>query len=666
MTVMHGRSAVLIVALITLAIAIHATALGGFWLYDDPIVLAESIRQPTTALLFDPAEYTHLSATSFTPIVLLSFKFDWLLGELDPRVFYADQLVMLIAAALLLHFVLRRYVTDLYAAFGSGVFLTSWAAVYAARTLMMRHYVVGLVFALAAMLAWRRSKILAAVFYLVAMLSKEVYAPIPLFFICESRFEERRWRDIARDLAGPAIAAVVFLVWRSRMTGLAGTDARLLPPQSKLAMFHRALWIHLTGPEAPAIAQAVWAIFTVGALALLLWRFRIHAIGFLAASLIVLLLPILPLAGSFEWRYSFAFATFTVAILTVALGTSERPWAMAVLAIVLTTTVTTALRQRRYYEEFTRNGIALEGRYVWTQPQVAPALAAAAPAWYIDGLRLLRKYDRRSDGPPAVFSRYAITVGMMDPTRMVAVSNGHLVPLTQSSLFGTPAEWQRARTQYDGNVPLSVEFALRNHEAQWRLGPPAARFIFLTDPGYTAIPIPAVGKQRVPAAREPQFFRIIREDPDGHWTVSPTLPVPREGTATLWRRSLKMKVFLDGRADHFLEALPVRLDRSGRLVKKNALDAKERHEHGDQIEIGLVMPRDLTEPVLERVEVDGPKSNPGGRDSGQNAEKLLPRIDQIDDDQRGPLEAFDHSIFSLSSINTPLPAAGWRNATRHP
>jgi hypothetical protein len=534
MTSMQGRSVALMLALVILAIVIHVTALGGFWLYDDPIVLEEAIRQSTPALLFDPDEYTHLSTASFTPVVLLSFKLDWQLHGPDPRVFYTDQLLVLIAATLLFYFLLRRYVPDLYAAVGSGVFITSWAAVYAARTLMIRHYVDGLAFALAAMLVWRRSKVLASVLYLMAMLSKEVYAPIPLFFICQSRFEGRRWRDIARDLIAPAIAAVVFLVWRARMTEM--TEAsELIPAQSKLMTLPRALWVHLTGPEAPMWAQAAWAICIVVALALFIWRFRARAIAVLAASLIVMLLPIVPLAANFEWRYSFAFVFFTIAIVTIALGTSGKRWAIGVLALLFATTLVTSFQQRRYYEDLTRNGIALEGRYVWTQSANAPALAASSAAWYLDGLRWIRKYDHRGDGPPAVYSPYAITVGGMDPARIMTVSRGRIVPITSTTTFGTPADWQLARARFDPSAPLSVEFAVRNHDAQWRLGPPGGRFVFLTDPGYTAIPIPPVGKQHVPVPRDPQRFRIVREDRDGRWTVSPPLPIPAEGSVTTWR-----------------------------------------------------------------------------------------------------------------------------------
>src|SRR5581483_9365383 len=196
----------------------------------------------------DPAEYMHLSATTFTPLLLLSYKFDLRLHGFDTRLFYAHQVAAILLAAVLLFFLIRRYIDLWYAAAGAGVFLTTWAAVYAARTLMIRHYVEGLVFALAALLAWRRSKPLSAFFYLLAMLSKEVYAPIPLFFICDSIYEHRSWRAIARELIWPSIAAIVFLAWRWRMTGIFLSIARGIDLAPNPGALPVNLWHHLIGP----------------------------------------------------------------------------------------------------------------------------------------------------------------------------------------------------------------------------------------------------------------------------------------------------------------------------------------------------------------------------------------------------------------------------------
>lgn len=510
MTSLGRRTAAAIFGLVALAVVVHATALQGFWLYDDPALLVEAIQQPAIKILFDPAEYTHLATHTFTPLLLYSFKLDLLLGGLRPAVFYAHQVSALTIAALLMFFLLRRYTSDLFAFLGGAIFLTTWAAVYAARTLMIRHYVEGLVFALAALLAWRRSKWLAAFFYLLAMLSKEVYAPIPIFFICDARFEKESWRQIARDLVGPAVAAIAFLAWRWYMTGLTGTYPSTLAPPGDLAGLPTKLWIHLAGPVAQVWVGTVWAVAIVAVLAIFVWRFRGAALALIAATLLVALLPILPVTGNFEWRYSFAFVAFVVLLFALA----ARQWQLP--AIVLVTIAVTAFFNRRYYEDLTRNGIAREGEYIWSQPAAAPVLGAASPAWYLDSLRWLRAYDHRGVAPRAVYSSYAMSVGGV---RQVA-----FVDPAAKQIFA-----DHPRGRFDPSLPLTVNFAIRNHNAEWQLGPPAARFVFLTDPGYAAIPIPQRGIQRVPVAREKQFFRIVRELSDGRWTVSPTLPVPEEG-----------------------------------------------------------------------------------------------------------------------------------------
>lgn len=538
MSQMRGRSIAAMVALAVVAVAVHGTALSGWWLYDDPQLLIEAIRQPLLASLFDPAEYTHLAAHTFSPMQLLSFKLDLLLHGLDPRLYYGHQLLAMATAAILFHLLLRHYVPDLYAALGSGVFLMSWAAVYATRTLMIRHYVEGLVFALAAMLAWRRGGrwiILAAALYLAAMLSKEVYATIPLFFICQSRFARKPWREIARDCIAPAAAAIVFLAWRWYMTGLIGGYAQSIG-EREVQNLPRALWWHLVGPVS-SWASIGWAASIAIAIFVFLRQHRARALAFMAVSFLAMTLPILPVAANFEWRYSFAFVAFLIGTLTVAVGTSGRQWPIAILVVLLITTSISSIQQRRYYEALTRKGIEAEGRYVWTQPRSAPVLAArSSPAWYIGGLGWLRKQEGRGDGPQAIYSRYAITVGGMDPARIVTIDDGRVVPLTRLGVYGSSADWDNARKQFDANAPLAIEFGLRDHDAQWHLGPPGARFVFLTDPGYSAIPIPPAGRQRVPAAREQQFFRIVREEDGGRWTVSPVLPVPAEGAVTVWQR----------------------------------------------------------------------------------------------------------------------------------
>ena len=525
MTPMRGRSLAAILAVMIVAVIIHGNAIRGWWLWDDPQLVIEAIRQPALGTLFDPAEYSHLATHTFTPLLLLSFKTDILVGGLRPAFFYVHQIAALTLAAVLLFLLLRRYVSEEFALAGTAIFLTTWASVYAARMLMIRHYVEGLAFALAALLAWSFGKrwiALATILYFLAMLSKEVYAPIPLFFICQSRYDGRPWREIAKEMIPPAAALLIFLVWRFYMIGLLGVSPSVLE-SSEVTDLPGTLWEQLIGPGA-LWPNIIWALVVVTIFGFFIAKHRANAIAFLMIVAMVVIAPIVPVVATMQWRYSFAFVAFVIAALTIAAGTTGR-WTIAVLLLLLATTTITSIAQRRYYRQVMGRGIQREGQYVWTQPASAPTLAATSPPWYLGGLAWLRKNEGRGESPQFVFSKYAVTVGGFDPHRIVALDRRGAA---------TPVNWQSGGGNFDPNAPLSVDFAIRHHEARWQLGPSGGTFVFLTDPGYSAIPIPPDGAQRVASAREPQFFRIVREQNDGRWTVSPRLPIPAEGAVTKW------------------------------------------------------------------------------------------------------------------------------------
>ncbi len=139
MTPMRGRSLAAILAIAIVSLIIHGNAVRGWWLWDDPSLVIEAIRQPAIKVLFDPSEYSHLASHTFTPLLLLSIKADVALADTRPAFFYAHQIAGLTLAAALMFLLLRRYVSDVYALVGTAIFLTTWARVFAARMLMIRH-----------------------------------------------------------------------------------------------------------------------------------------------------------------------------------------------------------------------------------------------------------------------------------------------------------------------------------------------------------------------------------------------------------------------------------------------------------------------------------------------------------------------------------------------
>src|SRR5438046_8542094 len=95
-------------------------------------------------------------------------------------------------------------------------------------------------------------------------------------------------------------------------------------------------------------------------------------------------------------------------------------------------------------------------------------------------------------------------------------------------------------------------------------------------------------------------------------------------------RNMSQSQILRKRHSHRLfESLRERLDGAGRLVEEDALHAKERYEHGDQIEVRILVVRHLAHPVVERVEVDAAQRDAGRGKRGQDAEELLLRVHQV-------------------------------------
>ncbi|HEY0592946.1 MAG TPA: hypothetical protein VGF40_14330, partial [Thermoanaerobaculia bacterium] len=96
---------------------------------------------------------------------------------------------------------------------------------------------------------------------------------------------------------------------------------------------------------------------------------------------------------------------------------------------------------------------------------------------------------------------------------------------------------EEARSHFAESAPLELRVSMRDLVVTWDLGPAAgSSFVWLTVPDYDDYRIPPSGSLRIPAPMEKQRFRVLRELPDGRWTLSPVLDLPAEGETIAWRR----------------------------------------------------------------------------------------------------------------------------------
>ncbi len=550
MTVEKGRigSVVAVAALLALVAIIHGGSVDDWWLNDDPQVLLQALRFSPFGILFSPAQWQTLSASNFTPLVTLSFQLDLALAGLHPLLFHIHQLVIIAGCALLLFAFIRSFGGPTAAFLASACFVVAPATIYAARTLMIRHYVEGLALSLAVMLLWqrggtgesdRRSRLfvgLSALFYLLALLAKEVFIPLPLLLIGLDRMNDLRWSRVVKRLLPMAGVGLVYLLWRTWMLGSAGGYQPTGLSLGQIGVLPAHLISRILGPI-PWMAGLIWVI-TVGlivGMGLALFPKRTALIVMVA--LLAATVPLVPVVSILEVRHAFVptailfgLVGLTAALIRTAPGVPLV--SLGLLLLVVWASGVGELRQLRAETSI----MQAEGRYIWEKsPEDAPLLAGS-PEWYLDGLADLRQLETGGQAPRFFGSTEGLLLGETDPADVVIVASGggEYRPLPAEVI----QQLRMEKAQYAPAAPLGLEIRREGNQLRWQFGPACdCRWTFLTVPHYDEFVVPIAGVQRVPRPVESQQFRIRRDLPDGRWTISPALTMPAEGRVVEWKRS---------------------------------------------------------------------------------------------------------------------------------
>ena len=215
-----------------LVLCLYHSAFNGWWRWDDTLILKQAFCQTPVEYFFSPDAYQFLSLKNFTPWLIFSFDMDLHFLGLDPPLFYARQLMDLWLASVVSYFLLRLWLPAWWAALGGVLCIIGAPAATTVQQLMTRHYVEGLLFALLALYLFlvsvrgkrRFTLFLGAVFYLLAMGSKEVFVPLAVLFILwpEGSLRKRLFASI------PYLSALfLYIFWREFMIGMMGGGYRI-------------------------------------------------------------------------------------------------------------------------------------------------------------------------------------------------------------------------------------------------------------------------------------------------------------------------------------------------------------------------------------------------------------------------------------------------------
>lgn len=250
-----------------------------------------------------------VSGSNFVPMLLVSLKLDWMLFEWQIPGFRLHSILAACFAAVMLVALLRRWCAWPTAVLAGLAFLISVDTAALIGYTASRHYIEGLVPALATiMLTLRymdRGTILslagAAACYFLATLFKEIYAPLPaLIFALPGESNRKR----ALLLAVFALPSITYLAYRRSMIGqfVGGYGAGQYDPWHVVTYFLRA-WPRFTGWMIFGTSRWHWML-VIPANALLIlaihrvWKTSWRLVGCLLVSLLVAVGPVALVLGT--------------------------------------------------------------------------------------------------------------------------------------------------------------------------------------------------------------------------------------------------------------------------------------------------------------------------------------------------------------------------------
>lgn len=503
---------------------LNARALRSWWMTDDPCLLGAALQRGLLTHFYDPETWRALSGTVLMPWTPFSLGLDHAFFGLEPRFFYAHQLLSFSLLLVLGYLVLRTFAGRLAAAGALTVFAVSAPSFAVASQLMNRHYLEGLVLALAAYLCFRRAvlkdrrlwAVLGAVLYALAMTAKEVFVPLVVLL---PLVPLGSWRQRWIQALPFAAAAALYLPWRIYMLGWANILAGYLPSGQSAGPGHVL---------AMAALDAPWRLAALGFVALavlIVLRRNRPALILGAAAVVVLVLPLLRLSALMVApRHFFLPALAAAMLLAAALQGLPRRVAVPVVLVLCGLTLNNLLATpiwRGYDTQ--RDRYRVEGEVILKQDK-GVLLTRLQDTQYLRCLAEIRQ-DTEIESTGATFCGDGCWCSDQPGLELWRIEDGVLqsaTPVTacaEKRPLNVDLRYDRARGR------LAWSFGPWN-EGRWHV-------LLVTEHG-TSIPVPLVASGEISITLAAGLRTVVRyTSPEGWQTYSPALD-PTAGE--VWQR----------------------------------------------------------------------------------------------------------------------------------
>lgn len=543
--------------LAVLTLFLHGSALHGYWRIDDASVLLFVVEHPAAiGYFFSPEQWQSTGVPFFTPWLILDYWLDFSLFGLNPLTFYAHSLFFIWLTALLTFVLLLRYVGPLWASMAAILFLLGAPVVVVSQQLQSRHYAVGLVFVIFAIFFWlqarrsggRYSLVLSAIFYLAAMLNKEIFAPLPLvlFFLDNATLKGR-----LRAITPFFLTAALFIAWRAVMLGkLIGGYGNSFHEAGNVATSLAGLPIIFFGEGWPSL---VGSLILLWATTLLLLRSSRKAMATLLAAAIALSLPFLAIRLTPEVMYlRFAFLPWWGACVLLSLGLGgafrrvrivKEHWdgyhrvgrhlALLVLLVFFFVTATKSLDAAKAHAALAAE-FDVQGRFLWDYNETAsyiPSSYVISVFHFQHAVTALKRVFLHAGAPTSI--PFIDSAQLFTGNSTVYLYDSDCRCMRKAEREGT--SWVRSET-LQTTLPLGVFMERPRNNLVWRFTVPADASCYMLFPEpNVALQLPCSGQI---SNRPPLWlrggFRFFARMKGGQWDVSPFLLFPEEGQKLNW------------------------------------------------------------------------------------------------------------------------------------
>jgi hypothetical protein len=552
------------ILLAVLSLTLYGFLPAGWWYSDDPVLATFASVHTVTEILFKPEIWQSFSPFNLTPWVILSLKIDEMLAGFEPQFYYLHHIIVLTITVLAVFAVFSLYLKERLSSFiGSVIFLLHPATLAVASWISTRHYLEGLCFGLISIYfyvkALRNSRPLllafSTLFYVLALISKEVYAPLPFLFIL---LPEQGLKKRIRYVLPAFIMAVLYIAYRAWMLGdnMVGgyssiwtwtLKSALLRTPEIMQGYSDSWW-----PLLVIAIVVIWSFYILDG-----WKGRLRRAlrGFLLFSLFYL--PIIPVnavwGGLSSSRYFFTLSLFITFcyVSSVDLLFEKQRAIQTTLAIILALAVIGGFYygfrgEKALWESEKAVAHSEGGFFMEYSDRLDAIFRITQPHWFFDGLE---KIKTAQSGKNTERKLILVVGDFYGLDRKESMHNLELFSYDKNSkkvvdISLSASKRHNAFLKTLQNKPLNIFMTIRRGIMKLRLGPYEGRYTLLeaspSQPGYyhLALPINRAFGIKLTHREKNRIFRIAFTSPEEGWiTLSPEFLVDWSKDQTVqWSR----------------------------------------------------------------------------------------------------------------------------------